>query len=419
MKIAIIGGGPIGIEAALYASVAGFEVQLFERGRIGENARTWGHVEMFTEWKRNRSPLGEKLLRQRGDNLPPAEEYPTGNSLADYLLRLVSLPELKSKVVPQTQVLSITRDGLNKGDLFGDPRRNSQPFRLVTKGIAGEKARKFDAILDCTGVYTSPNNVGIGGAKCIGESTLTQFIDYTIPDIAGADRLRFAGKHTVVVGSGHSAAQTALAIADLMEKYSKTRLTWVVRRSLAIDGSLYLLDPNDNSTGRRKLGERANHLVRDSRVDLRVNAQVEAISRPSGRFNIQLSDGSTVDCDSICAHTGFRPDRNLWSELQVNTNPATDGPVKLAQAILESNRRAGVGLSTGYAEKLNEVEKPEANGSPNSKELLKLNEPNFYVLGAKSYGRDAGFLIHNGFRQIRDVFQLLSGNENLNLYEGL
>ena len=416
MKVAIIGGGPIGIEAALYASVAGFDVQLFERGRIGENNRTWGHVGMFTEWKRNRSPLGERLLHQRGDKLPDAEDFPNGNGLADYLIRLISLPELKGKVLPQTQVLSLTRDGLNKSDYFGEPHRASRQFRLVTKGIAGEKARLFDAVLDCTGVYTSPNNVGIGGAKCVGETALAPFIDYAIPDVAGADRLRFAGKHTVVVGSGHSAAQTALAIADLMEKYSKTRLTWVVRRALAIDGSLYYLDPNDIASGRRKLGERANQLVHDDRVRLRVNAQVESITRPSGRFNVQLSDGSTLDCDSICAHTGFRPDQSLWSELQVSTNPATDGPGKLAQAILDSNRRAGVGLSTGYAEKLNEVENPEANTTINAKELLKLDEPNFYVLGIKSYGRDAGFLIHNGFRQIRDVFQLLSGNENFDLY---
>ncbi|RYE84486.1 MAG: hypothetical protein EOO65_02185 [Methanosarcinales archaeon] len=335
MKIAIIGGGPIGIEAALYASVAGFDVQLFERGRIGENARSWGHVRMFTEWTRNRSPLGEKLLRNRGDNLAESDEFPTGDLLADYLLRLVSLPELKGKVIPQTQVLSIARDGLNKSDYFGDPRRSGRQFRIVTKGIAGEKPRLFDAVLDCTGVYATPNNVGIGGAKCVGETTLAPFIDYAIPDVVTRDRTRFVGKHTLVVGSGHSAAQTALTIVELMEKIPRTRLTWVVRRDLASDGSLYSLDPNDVTSGRRQLGERANMLAKDSRIDLRTRCQVEAVSRPNGRFHVALSDGMGIECDSICAHTGFRPDQSLWSELQIRS-----GDPRVVRGLLLHMRKA-------------------------------------------------------------------------------
>lgn len=416
MKIAILGGGPIGVEAALYAAQIGFEPQLFELGRIGENARRWGHVRMFTPWARNRSPLGEKLLRERGDNLPDAEEFPSGNDLADYLLRLVSLPQLKGRVLPQTKVLSLTRDGLNKSDFYRDPRRGSRPFRVLTKGIAGEKTRLFEAVLDCTGVYDSPNNVGIGGAKCAGETGLAPFIDYAIPDVLGADRARFLSHHTLVVGSGHSAAQTALSVAKLTETAPKTRLTWAVRRDLAFDGSLYALDPNDVSSGRRQLGEAANALARGGKIELRIKTQIAAIARKNGRFEVTFSDGSAGEFDNICAHTGFRPDLELWRELQIATHPATDGPSRLASAILSANQAAGVGISTGYAQKSGEVEKPEANENRDTRELLRLDEPNFHVLGIKSYGRDAGFLIQNGFHQIRDVFQILTGNERLDLY---
>jgi hypothetical protein len=47
---------------------------------------------------------------------------------------------------------------------------------------------------------------------------------------------------------------------------------------------------------------------------------------------------------------------------------------------------------------------------------LKTTEPNFYVLGAKSYGRNSHFLLRNGFEQVRDVFTLITGKADLSLY---
>jgi hypothetical protein len=418
MKIAILGGGPIGIEAALYGTVAGFDVHVYERGRIGDNVRQWGYVRLFTEWERNRSPLAAKLLAQRGDVLPPAEENSTGDQLCDYLVRISSLAQMRGKISPQTEVLSVARDGLIKSDFWGDVRRTSRPFRVLTRGVAGEKVALYDAVLDCTGVYTSPNPAGKGGAWCPGETQFASYIDYAIPDIAGRDRNRFFNKHTLVVGAGHSAATSALAVADLMVQGAKTHLTWVVRRAHAFDGSLYYIDPKDTASGRHKLGERANALMGYEHVDLKVQTQVESLVRRAGQFVVTLSDGSQIECDNICAHTGFRPDPALWAELQIAQHPATGGAGKLADAIMESNARAGVGISTGYAQRQADVEKPDAAPSGAARELLKLDEPNFFVLGIKSYGRDAGFLMQNGFRQVRDVYQLLSQNESLDLYEG-
>ena len=49
-------------------------------------------------------------------------------------------------------------------------------------------------------------------------------------------------------------------------------------------------------------------------------------------------------------------------------------------------------------------------------ESLRNPEPNYYILGAKSYGRNADFLLPTGFEQIRDVFTLITGNPALDLY---
>ena len=48
---------------------------------------------------------------------------------------------------------------------------------------------------------------------------------------------------------------------------------------------------------------------------------------------------------------------------------------------------------------------------------LKNPEPNFFILGAKSYGRNAQFLLRDGFEQVRGVFQIVAGNAGLDLYK--
>ncbi|MCI0460698.1 MAG: hypothetical protein L0Z62_27420, partial [Gemmataceae bacterium] len=43
-------------------------------------------------------------------------------------------------------------------------------------------------------------------------------------------------------------------------------------------------------------------------------------------------------------------------------------------------------------------------------------EPNFFILGAKSYGRNSHFLLRVGFEQVRDVFRLITGRATIDLY---
>ena len=44
-------------------------------------------------------------------------------------------------------------------------------------------------------------------------------------------------------------------------------------------------------------------------------------------------------------------------------------------------------------------------------------EPDFYILGAKSYGRNSNFLVAIGLEQIRDLFTLIGDREDLDLYK--
>jgi hypothetical protein len=49
-------------------------------------------------------------------------------------------------------------------------------------------------------------------------------------------------------------------------------------------------------------------------------------------------------------------------------------------------------------------------------QTLRNPEPNYYILGAKSYGRNSNFLLSVGLEQIREAFAIIGDRETLDLY---
>ena len=82
-RIAVLGAGPIGLEAALYARTLHYPVIVYERGRVGEYVQRWGHVRLFTpDWWRGYAPkdaraLAETLNAARVNMLPEDADYRT------------------------------------------------------------------------------------------------------------------------------------------------------------------------------------------------------------------------------------------------------------------------------------------------------------------------------------------------------
>ncbi|MCE9607635.1 MAG: FAD-dependent oxidoreductase, partial [Planctomycetia bacterium] len=71
-KIAIVGAGPIGLEAALYARYLGYDVDIYERGRTLEQVRGAGHLAWFAPWEQNVTSLGIASLRNQDPDWRPA-----------------------------------------------------------------------------------------------------------------------------------------------------------------------------------------------------------------------------------------------------------------------------------------------------------------------------------------------------------
>jgi hypothetical protein len=440
--IAIIGGGPIGLEAALYARFLGYDVLLFERGEVAEHVERWGHVEMFTPFRMNSSALALAALDAQGiSDLPAADAFVSGAQWRErYLLPLSQTDLLANSIHTKTEVIDVSRCEILKHELAGSADRATSQFRLLVEDPDGEQAHLADVVIDCSGVVGRPNQLGGGGGPAIGERALCSEFDYLPPNLAGADRDRFAGKTTLVVGSGYSAATTVVGLAELAEEFPETRIVWAVRHDT--DSPVRRIQDDRLST-RDQLAQRANELAsQSSSCQVRPLSCIQAIRRDeSEKFWVRFAqpeaeeegerqdderqdderqEGERQDdeqqgeenareevnelpFDNIVANVGFRGDNSPTEQLQVHRCYASDGPMKLAAALM------GAG-----ADSIDCLD--QTSTGPTS---LQNPEPNFYILGTKSYARHPNFLYAVGLEQIRDIFTLIGDRETLDLYAAM
>src|SRR3954452_24961323 len=131
-RLAILGAGPIGLEAALYARSLGMPVTVYERGRIAEHVQRWGHVKLFCPFGMNSTPLGRAALKAENPKheLPGETDCVTGRDhVAAYLEPLAMTGQLIECLKLETRVVQVGRAGLLKGDV--GPKRAEKPFRLL------------------------------------------------------------------------------------------------------------------------------------------------------------------------------------------------------------------------------------------------------------------------------------------------
>ncbi|MBX9677549.1 MAG: NAD(P)/FAD-dependent oxidoreductase [Gemmataceae bacterium] len=404
-RLAILGAGPIGLEAGLYAKTLGWPFTIFERGRIGEHMLRWGHVRLFSPFGMNATLLGKQAIGKQklGHEFPADDACVLGREhVAAYLNPLGEL--LKENLVGETQVLKISRQDLLKNDEPGDLKRARNPFRLLVRDKQRERIETADVVLDCTGVYAQHRWAGAGGMPAPGELSAETHIAYQLEDILGERKGHYANRTILVVGAGFSAATTVCNLAEISLEHQTTWVIWVARTSQTTPLRRFANDPLKE---RDRFASRANSLATrtDDNVEYSPATVVDAIEylgQDKG-FKVTLRSPlktRVVEVDRIIANVGYSPDTNLYRELQVRECPASLASQKMADAVALAKvsdplRMSGLGA-----------------------EALRNPEPNFYILGAKSLGRNSNFLLRLGFEQIRDAFALMAGNPNLDLYAG-
>jgi thioredoxin reductase len=399
-RIAILGAGPIGLEAALAARQLKLPCTIYERGRVGEHLLRWGHVRLFSPFGMNVTALGRHAILGARPNheLPADDACITGREHVErYLAPLAEA--VKENLRPETHVLRVGRRNCLKSDSPGDAARAKHPFMLLVREKNHDRVEEADIVLDCTGTYGQHRWLGEGGIPAVGELQAEPHISYALDDVLGARRNDYAGKSILVVGGGFSAATTVANLATLAEQDNTTWVTWIAR---AAHSQPLRRIPGDPLRERDRLAARANNLATRGvdNVEYHAGTVVEAIeSHGQGKgFRVTMRSGGTkrtTEFDAVVGNVGYTPDTNLYRELQIHECYASLGPMKLAAALL--------------GQKAVDCLKVAVPGA----ETLRNPEPNFYILGAKSYGRGSQFLLRNGFEQVQGVIDLIRKDFNV------
>ena len=412
-KIAIVGAGPIGLEAALRARHAGHEVTVFESASVGEHFRLYGPVPLFTPFLMNSTGLGRERLRAGGLKLPGDDETLTAEDFRErYILPLSRLPELADTVQEGTRVVAIAREGTTKtrsAAATGDPARVMNPFLLqVMASRGGARLFRADVVIDASGVYGSANRTGPGGLPAFGEEDLGERLEQHLPAISRAAASRYAGKRILLLGDGRSAANAIVDLDALVRAGSgaaRTRVEWVHRDR---GEGMFAPVPQaelESLPVLRELDLSANRIAGEAGWIRRHPGATVTSYRvlASGAIEATLADSRLkehrIEVDRVLALVGYRPDLSLFRELKIHLCYASEGPMALAAAILASQTKDPA-AAQGCLGQVSHG--PESMKSP---------EPDFYLLGSKSYGRNPNFLLSLGHQQIADIFTLIGAAE--------
>ncbi|MFC4063619.1 FAD-dependent oxidoreductase [Actinoplanes subglobosus] len=384
LPVVVIGAGPVGLAAAAQLTTRGLPFVVLEAGDGPAAAvREWGHVRLFSPWRYDIDPAAARLLAEAGWVRPDDEKLPTGAELAaDYLQPLADLPALKPHIRYGARVAAITRLGLDRVRSAG---REDTPMLVRLADGTDIHAR---AIIDASGTWHTPNVLGAFGIPAHGETGAAPYLDNALPDVLGRDRGRFAGRRVLVVGAGHSAANTILALAALAEQEPGTAVTWAVRSGSPT--RTYGGQSADALPERGALGTRLRQAVETGAVTLLTKFLVQRVTVDGD--TVQVSDGErTVTADRIVSATGFRPDHTITSELRLDLDPILGSTRALAPLIDPNEHSCGTVPPHGVDEL----------GHP---------EPGYYAIGVKSYGRAPTFLLATGYEQARSVVAALAGD---------
>lgn len=387
LPVAVIGAGPVGLAAAAHLAARGVDFVVLERGAgPGTSVAEWGHVRMFSPWKYDLDPVAVELLEADGWRPPDPEAYPTGRELRDrFLVPLAASPRIAPGLRFGTEVLGVSRLGADRQSSRG---RETRPLILRLRTAGGEERDlAARALIDASGTWTQPKPLGAHGLPALGEAACAERIAYGIPDLAGRDRERYAGRTVAVVGGGDSAFNVLADLAALDAGAPGSRIHWILRgEAIGFGGGAA-----DQLPARGALGGAVRELVDRGRIEVDTGFGIRRVGIRDGAVRLESDRQVLAGIDEVVCVTGFRPDHGLLRELRLELDPITEAPTALGPLIDPNVHSCGTVPPHGYRE-------------------LRHPEPDVYVVGMKSYGRAPTFLLLTGYEQVRSVVAAIAGD---------
>ncbi len=192
----------------------------------------------------------------------------------------------------------------------------------------GGRVRSFEArtVIDASGTWSQPNLAGAYGLPAPGEAEAADRIAYDIPGVLGRDRARYAGRTMAVIGSGHSALNALIDLAQLAAEVPSTRVLWITRKErveAAFGG-----EAADTRPGRGELGIQSRALVESDTVEVVASFRVAEIGRAAGGGLLIADDNAgrpaRLAADEVIVATGFRPDLAMLREVRLGSTPGSN-----------------------------------------------------------------------------------------------
>lgn len=384
--VIVIGAGPTGLVAAAHLAQRNLPFLVLEAGTaIASSVRRWAHVRMFSPWRYNLDPVAVRLLEPTGWTAPAPEAYPTGGELIERFLEpLASHPVIAPSIRLEHRVVAVARYGRDKLAGFA---RAGHPFLVQVATPHGERTLLARAILDASGGI--PNPLGAAGIPASGEGEFRAVIAYGMPDVLGQERSAYAGKRTLVVGAGHSAFGVLLDLVEQAQQAPGTTIHWAIRRR-SLTGRLGSLD--DELPERGRLGQRIAAALASGAITLHSGIAIERLEWGTDGVVVWSGSRALPPVDRIVCATGYRPDLAPLRELRLSLDPVIEAPIRLAPHIDPREHSCGTVPPHGF------------------EELAHPQEPDFFIVGSKSYGRAPTFLLRTGYEQVRSVVAALAGD---------
>ncbi|MBL4684913.1 MAG: hypothetical protein JKY37_10015 [Nannocystaceae bacterium] len=394
LPVVIIGAGPVGLAAAAHMLGRGIEPLILEASTdVAASLRDWAHVRLFSPWRYNVDKAATAMLEASGWLAPPLDELPTGGEIVErYLRPFAALPQIQSRLWLDHKVTGISRMAADKVKTSG---RGDSPFVVRTVDAAGNMTERLArAVLDASGTWWSHNPLGASGLPAQGESEASDRIHYGIPDINGEHRDRYAGRATQVVGAGHSAANSILALAELARAAPGTKIIWATRGTNLT--RVFGGGSGDALPARGKLGTALRAMLAADRLTLLSGFRIDEVRPGVHGLDVYGTRGGEPlvqsGIDAIIAATGQRPALDLLREVRLSLDPALECVHALGPLIDPNEHSCGTVRPHGQRE-------------------LAHPDPDFYIVGSKSYGRAPTFLLATGYEQVRSVVAMLAGDE--------
>lgn len=387
--IAILGAGPLGVEAALYARFLGYHVSIFESRRVAHRMLQWNNRPLDLPASKLMTSLGLAALAAQYPEFikPDPDRVFTGKEYAEeYLLPLAKTDLLFDDIHFLSPVVDISR--LRQGSLptsgnwdhFRWQDRCNDEFRILVQGRhRGAWVSRADCIIDCRGVGPGRMGLGPGGGLAVGESEHRKDFLEHLPYDRKFDSKTYDKKKVLLIGSTD---QACMGVRECLQYANHQQLIWVLPPARNDE-------PQMLKSTREELSNHAS-----TEFVMIESLGVESIAKlDSGAWQVRLlkDDESTIDIQADC----------LVSRTEHQTE-------HLSPALLAEDPQGFAYLEKIYRDHSEQQDQADAE-LRRVKEVL-TPEPGYFRLRATD-----GLL--EGLERLRVVFAILGGRADLDLYE--